>query len=247
MGKKILLPAVLVLFAVFALGGALLYGHQADKWKATGGASIRSNEEAPGDKTGDPGRAVVPQNPPADTKSGETSTPQNPPADTGSGNTSTPQNLPPAAKRGTADTGETPATQSASRSGDKDTGAGRQSSSGDRDALRSRIEQEYTGRLQSLASGYEAKLSGLVSAAAKEYKQAKKDDPNADITNLVNNYYAAGKALEAECDAQFYSLLAAFEGELKANSFPLDAAAKAKATYEARKSSRAGELLSGKP
>jgi|GEM_PF-5383175 len=68
-----------------------------------------------------------------------------------------------------------------------------------------------------------------------------------DITPLANKYYAAGKSLEAECDAQFYSLLAAFEGELKANSFPLDAAAKAKATYEARKSARAGQLFPASP
>jgi len=233
MGKKILLPVILLLFTVFALGGALFYGHQAEKRKTIDGAPFRSNEEATGNKTGDSGEAVNSQKSPMDAKSGGTSAPQSPPT---------------TAENGPADTATPPATQGASRSGGKETTAdtGRQPSSGGRDTLRSRIEQEYTGRLQSLASGYEARLGGLVSAAAKEYEQAKKADPSADITPLINKYYAAGKALEAECDAQFYSLLAAFEGELKANSFPLDAAAKAKATYEARKSARAGQLFSGK-
>ena len=75
----------------------------------------------------------------------------------------------------------------------------------------------------------------------------KKNNPNADISPFINKYYSAGKALEAECDSQFYSVLDSFESELRANSFPLDAAVRAKETYEARKSARAGQITSGKP
>lgn len=122
-----------------------------------------------------------------------------------------------------------------------------QPASGESDPLRSQIEQKYISRLQSLASGYEGRLNGLVSAALSEYSAAKKDNPNADISPLINKYYSAGKALEAECDSQFYSVLASFESELRAHSFPLDAAVRAKETYEARKSARAGQITPGKP
>jgi len=81
----------------------------------------------------------------------------------------------------------------------------------------------------------------------EEYQAAKAVDPAADITPIFNKYYAAGKSLEAECDARFYSLLDAFESELEAHSLPADTAVKAKSAYEAAKSARAGELLSSKP
>jgi hypothetical protein len=113
--------------------------------------------------------------------------------------------------------------------------------------LRSRIEQAYISRLQSLASGYEGKLNGLVAAALDECSAARKDNPNADLGPLINKYYSAAKALEAECDSQFYSLLASFESELRANSFPLDMAAQARGAYEARKSARAAQITSGRP
>lgn len=122
-----------------------------------------------------------------------------------------------------------------------------QPSSGEGSSLRSQIEQKYISRLQSLASGYEGKLNGLISAAMNEYNSAQKANPNADISPLINKYFSAGKALEAECDSQFYSILAAFEGELRANSFPLDMAVKARETYEARKNARAGQVTAGKP
>jgi len=75
-----------------------------------------------------------------------------------------------------------------------------------------------------------------------EYNTAKKSDPKADIKPLFDKYYAQGKSLEAECDSQFYSILAAFESELAANSLPLEAVARARQSYESRKSSRAGQL-----
>ncbi|MFZ5631808.1 MAG: hypothetical protein ACOY40_03105 [Bacillota bacterium] len=120
-------------------------------------------------------------------------------------------------------------------------------SSGEADPLLSRIEQKYISRLQSLGSIYEAKLNGLVAAAMNELASARKDNPNADITPLVKKYYAAGRALEAECDSQVYAVLESFERELKANSFPPDAALKARETYEARKSSKVAQITAGRP
>lgn len=139
------------------------------------------------------------------------------------------------------------AAKSEAGSGGVKPNAQQQPASGGGDPLRGQIEQKYIARLQSLASGYEGKLNGLVSAAMGEYSAAKKDNPNADISPLINKYYSAGKALEAECDAQFYSVLGAFESELKANSFPLDAAVRTRETYEARKSARSGQITSCKP
>ena len=124
--------------------------------------------------------------------------------------------------------------------------AQKQSASGESDPLRSQIEQKYISRLQYLASDYEGKLNNLASTALSEYNAVKKNNPNADISPLINKYKSTGKALEAECDSQFYSILAAFESELRAHSFPLDAAVKAKETYEARKSARAGQITSDK-
>jgi len=115
-------------------------------------------------------------------------------------------------------------------------------SGGGAESMRSRIEQNYISRLQSLASTYEGRLNGLVASAMQEYSSVRKSNPNADISPLINKYYSAGKSLEAECDSQVYSILEAFEGELRSNSFPTDAAVRAKETYEARKSARAGQM-----
>ncbi|MDD2212553.1 MAG: hypothetical protein PHV56_06280 [Clostridia bacterium] len=125
--------------------------------------------------------------------------------------------------------------------------APQQSSPAGDDSLRGQLELQYISQLQSIASGYEAKLNALVATAASEYKSVKNADPNADLTPLASKYFAAGKALEAECDAQMYPLLEAFENDLGANSFPVDKAVQARETYEASKSARAGTITSDKP
>lgn len=109
-------------------------------------------------------------------------------------------------------------------------------------ATREQIEQEYINRLQTLASGYETRLNAMVSSAALEIEIAQKADPDADIGPLAVRYHRDGTALEAECDARFYQLLAEFERELSAGSYPLDAAVATKEAYEAQKSARAGQL-----
>jgi len=113
--------------------------------------------------------------------------------------------------------------------------------------LQVQIEQKYTQKLQSVGGSYEGRLNGLIATAISDYQAAKNADPNADITPLVNKYYAEGQALQAECDAKVYAILDEFENELRANSLPTDAALNARATYEAAKSERARQLLSGKP
>jgi len=113
--------------------------------------------------------------------------------------------------------------------------------------LQAQIEQKYTDRLQSVGSSYEGRLNSLVASAINEYRTAKKADPNADLSPIANKYYAQGKAIEAECDSKMYAIMDAFESELRANSFPVDTAVRARATYDATKSSRAGQILSSQP
>lgn len=135
---------------------------------------------------------------------------------------------------------------SSSPSGGTTGGSGAEISTGG-DSLQAAIEQKYTDRLQSVGSGYEARINSLLSSAVIEYQAAKEGDPNADVSALAEQYLSAGRALEAECDARMYAILGEFENELRANSLPVDAAIRARSTYEAEKSSRAGQLLSIKP
>ena len=114
-------------------------------------------------------------------------------------------------------------------------------------SLQAQIVQEYTARLDSVGSSYEDRLNSLVVSALSEYQSAKSSDPNTDLTPLANKYYAAGQALQAECDSQMYPIIDAFESELRANSLPVDAATRARADYDAAKSNRAGQILSSKP
>ncbi|TEB08149.1 hypothetical protein Psch_01704 [Pelotomaculum schinkii] len=148
---------------------------------------------------------------------------------------------------GTSDGGD-PASSTGGASGGSEGGetSGPQTSPA-QNPLQAQIEQKYTARLQSTGSSYESRLNSLLASAAGDYQAAKKADPNAGITPLTNKYYAAGQALEAECDAKMYAILDAFENELRANSLPVDAAVRARAAYDAAKSDRAGQILSAKP
>jgi hypothetical protein len=124
--------------------------------------------------------------------------------------------------------------------------AGSQASSS-QNSLQAQIVQKYTDQLDSTGSSYEGRLNSLTASALSEYQSAKSSDPNADIAPLANKYYAAGQALQAECDSQMYPIIDAYERELRANSLPVDAATRARADYDAAKSNRAGQILSSKP
>ncbi|TEB15095.1 hypothetical protein Psfp_02414 [Pelotomaculum sp. FP] len=150
------------------------------------------------------------------------------------------------ASGGSDDRGPTSSTGGASSDSDGGETSGPQTSPA-QNPLQAQIEQKYTARLQSTGSSYEGRLNSLLASAVADYQAAKKADPNADITPLTNKYYAAGQALEAECDAKMYAILDAFENELRANSLPVDAAVRARAAYDAAKSDRAGQILSAKP
>jgi len=218
MPKKNLWLVIFVLFSFSALGGALYYNHSVQKQRNEN----RTIQNHIGDlrfQSKDFEEVTPSPNPPEATKSEVNSA-------------AAPAQASSAPRAG---------------SGEVKSNAQQQTASDGGDSLRSQIEQKYISRLQSLASGYEGKLNSLISAALGEYNAAKKENPNADISPLINKYYSAGKALEAECDSQFYSVLASFESELRAHSFPLDAAVRAKETYEARKSARSGQITSGKP
>lgn len=113
---------------------------------------------------------------------------------------------------------------------------------------REEIEKKYLSSIEATASNYEMRLNGLVSSALLELNAARKDSPHADLRPLADSYISAGRSLEARCDASVYSLLEEFENELKSNSFPVDASARARSEYEAGKKERAAQLLGiGKP
>lgn len=115
-------------------------------------------------------------------------------------------------------------------------------------STRGEIEKKYLSSIEATASNYEMRLNGLVSSALLDLNAARKDSPHADLRPLADRYISAGRSLEAQCDASVYSLLEEFENELKSNSFPVDAAARARREYEAGKKERAAQLLTiGKP
>lgn len=105
------------------------------------------------------------------------------------------------------------------------------------------LEDFYLARLQSIAGGYRDRLNSLVDTARTECIAARKQNPRADLTPIINRYYAAGKALEAQCDGEFYATLAEFKNKLRADGYPLNAANRAAQTYAATKSAWAGNLL----
>ncbi len=236
--KKNLLLAILIVFSFVVLGGAVFYNNSLKKQTTNG-------SPAP-DPIGDPQpqstdyEEVAPPQQPVETEKieeadGSAPTAPNAPRTGGSAETANARQDPPSGGTGVPLSTQSGGTESLS------------TQSGGTDPLRTQIEQKYIARLQSLASGYEGRLNGLVASALSEYESVKKANPDANITPLIEKYYSAGKALEAECDSQFYSILAAFESELSANSFPLDMAVQSRETYEARKGARAGQITSGKP
>jgi hypothetical protein len=110
--------------------------------------------------------------------------------------------------------------------------------------LQQQIDTYYGGKLQNLAEGYEDKLNSLVGEAFSEYQSDTKQGKDASVAAMAFKYISQGNALEQQCDAQFYPLLAEFEADLQKNNLPLDTAIKAKQTYEAAKINRKRELLS---
>lgn len=215
---------ILLLLVLLAGSGAAACSHDKDGQAAGGGQEIIQNhigdlryKSRDFEEVAVPGYAAVAQS---------ESRVSSPGAGPASGNPSNPGKEPNAGVEG----------------GEAGGAARQQPSSEGSGSLRVQIEQKYLARLQSLASGYEARLNGLILSALNESRAARKENPGADLMPIMKRYYMAGKELEAECDFQFYSVLSEFESELKANSFPTDAADGARDTYEARKSAKMGEM-----
>lgn len=245
MQKKFLLLIIFVGLACFTAGGLLFHNPAPQEKQSDGG---NSQNTTPGAKSGDlEQQAACPQA--MTSKDGEKA-PAAPRGDArAGGEKGVPSSPAPQSSDGSGGSKARPAQEAKSYSPQQQPSPAPAQAPDTAPAgpLRSRIEQAYISRLQSLASGYEGKLNGLVSAALDECSAARKANPNADLSPLINKYYAAAKALEAECDSQFYSMLASFESDLKAHSFPLDMVATARGTYEARKSARAAQITTGRP
>ena len=225
MSRKSTRLVFVVLFICAALGGLML--HNQAPWKQN-----RENTTAPssanGQSSGSAGGVAAPNQDSAATGSGS-KTPgseavQKPAGDSGS--TQAPQGSPATSQSGKAgEAGQSSVTPVENPPQPADP---QQPSSVEDNSLRGQLELQYISQLQSIASGYETELNALAATAASEYQSVKNADPNADLTPLASKYFAAGKALEAKCDAQMYPLLEAFENDLAANSFPVDKAVQAR-------------------
>ena len=107
---------------------------------------------------------------------------------------------------------------------------------------RAAVEQTYLARLRSAAGAYEEKISALYGRAERELNSLPPGDTQKRMA-LAAQYYAAGRALESECDGIIYRELAAFEEALRAHGYPLDRAQEAREVYERTKKQREAQLL----
>lgn len=104
------------------------------------------------------------------------------------------------------------------------------------------IMNKYHGEFAALQVEYEQKLNYFISSATLEYRQDGRKN-SFSLLKLAEKYIASGKALEADCDQQFYTTLAAMETELKAANLPTDAVEEAKKNYDLSKNARRQLLL----
>ncbi|HAU30926.1 MAG TPA: hypothetical protein DCW46_01260 [Desulfotomaculum sp.] len=105
------------------------------------------------------------------------------------------------------------------------------------------IEAYYAKKLTAVASGYHQKLNSLVAAGMSEYDKVREKKEKASPISLARKYLSAGRALEAQCDAEFYPILDEYKAELEKNSFPPDAAVNAGKEYENAKAARKKQIL----
>ena len=110
--------------------------------------------------------------------------------------------------------------------------------------LRQEIEVYYITKLRTTCGSYEGRLNSLISSALGEYTAARRQGQKVSAVSLARKYVAAGNALERECDAEFYAILADFKAELRKNSFPLDKTWEAQREYERAKAAYKKQILS---
>jgi len=105
------------------------------------------------------------------------------------------------------------------------------------------IEAYYLARLETICRSYEGRLNGLIGQAQDEYTSARRQGQKVSVISLAKRYLAAGNALEKQCDADFYAVLADFKAELRKNSFPLDKPREAQKEYEQTKAARKRQII----
>ncbi|MDK2920349.1 MAG: hypothetical protein PWQ37_3082 [Candidatus Petromonas sp.] len=110
--------------------------------------------------------------------------------------------------------------------------------------IEGKITQKYTVLFTNLRKKYEAKINDLIAQAKNEYFSLPEEERDAAKLKLGLKYLKLGKALEEECDKEFYALLDNMKAELKENNLGKDAANKAEKIYKEEKSERRKTLLS---
>lgn len=106
------------------------------------------------------------------------------------------------------------------------------------------IEAYYTQKLSAVASGYRQKLNSLEAEGISEYNKVREKKEKASLVGLALKYISAGRALEAQCDAEINPILNEYKAELRKNSLPEYAAENAEKEYKKAKAAREKQILS---
>ena len=104
------------------------------------------------------------------------------------------------------------------------------------------IVANYSPAFESLQDQAMNRLDDLLATALEEY-YAQERAGTVDRFKLTNKYIQAGRILENNVDATFYSLLDEMKAELERNNLPLARATEISDTYEKAKADKKRELL----
>ncbi|WP_066634926.1 hypothetical protein [Desulfolucanica intricata] len=105
------------------------------------------------------------------------------------------------------------------------------------------IKNKYKSKLISLQGEYENRLNGLLETAKAEYRVVKEGGSNSEVAVLAQKYIGAGRALEADCDRKFNTIVNNMEAELKRNGLSTDIVQTVRQGYEQAKSERRKYLM----
>jgi hypothetical protein len=104
------------------------------------------------------------------------------------------------------------------------------------------IVANYRPAFESLQDQAMNRLDDLLATALEEYYEQERSG-TVDRFKLTNKYIQAGRILEGNVDATFYSLLDEMKAELEGNNLPLDVTTEISNTYEEAKADKKRELL----
>lgn len=107
----------------------------------------------------------------------------------------------------------------------------------------SSIKAKYMPTLRELEAQANNNINALIGRAINEYSTKKANGEKIDVGYFYNKYVSAAKALEANTDAAFNSLITIIENELEANGFDKAHAQSIRDEYEAAKEERRNSLL----